>query len=76
MAQNRPGPAYRILTPRLVIRCWNPVDAPLLKEAVDSSIDHLKPFMPWAHQEPTPLVVARPSADGFTAVGRSNLPHS
>lgn len=55
MAQNQPGPAYRILTPRLVIRCWNPVDAPLLKEAVDSSIDHLKPFMPWAHQEPTSL---------------------
>ena len=50
-----PGPAYRILTPRLVIRCWNPADAPLLKAAVDASIAHLRPFMPWAADEPTPL---------------------
>jgi len=55
MDEKLPGPAYRIHTPRLVLRCWDPVDAPLLKEAVDSSIDHLRPFMPWAHQEPTTL---------------------
>ena len=52
-----PGPAYRIVTPRLVIRCWEPPDAPLLKAAVDDSIDHLRPFMPWAANEPTPLQV-------------------
>jgi RimJ/RimL family protein N-acetyltransferase len=50
-------PAYRILTRRMVLRCWEPKDAFLLKEAVDSSIDHLRPFMPWAHQEPTSLQV-------------------
>jgi RimJ/RimL family protein N-acetyltransferase len=27
----------------------------LLKEAVDSSLDHLRPWMPWAHEEPQPL---------------------
>jgi RimJ/RimL family protein N-acetyltransferase len=49
------GPAYRILTRRLVIRCWNPADAPLLKASVDENIDHLLPWMPWAADEPKPL---------------------
>ena len=48
-------PPYRIVTARLVIRCWEPRDAPLLKEAVDSSIDHLMPWMPWAADEPQSL---------------------
>lgn len=50
-----PGPAYRVLTDRLVIRCWNPEDAPLLKEAIEASVEHLKPFMPWAYNEPEEL---------------------
>ena len=49
------GPAYRVLTPRLVIRCYNPADAALLKEAVDVSLDHLRPWMPWAARYPQPL---------------------
>jgi RimJ/RimL family protein N-acetyltransferase len=49
------APPYRIETERLVVRCWEPRDAPLLKEAVDSSLDHLRPWMPWAHEEPQPL---------------------
>ena len=49
------GPAYRIVTPRLVVRCWEPRDAPLLKEAIDSSLDHLRPWMPWAQHEPQTL---------------------
>jgi len=49
------GPAYRIVTPRLVVRCWEPRDAPLLKEAIDSSLDHLLPWMPWAKHEPQTL---------------------
>ena len=48
-------PPYRITTERLTIRCWNPEDAPLLKEAIDSSLDHLRPWMPWAQEEPRPL---------------------
>lgn len=46
------GPAYRIVTDRLVIRCWKPADAPLLKVAIDESLDHLLPWMPWATSEP------------------------
>jgi RimJ/RimL family protein N-acetyltransferase len=46
------APPYRIETERLVIRCYDPHDAPLLKAAVDASIDHLLPFMPWARFEP------------------------
>lgn len=46
---------YRLETPRLVIRCYQPGDAPLLKAAVDASLDHLRPWMPWAVHEPTDL---------------------
>jgi RimJ/RimL family protein N-acetyltransferase len=49
------APPYRIVTERLVIRCWDPRDAPLLKEAIDSSVDHLRPWMPWAENEPETL---------------------
>ena len=49
------GPVYRIHTRRLVVRCWNPEDAPAIKAAVDASIEHLRPWMPWAHGEPTDL---------------------
>ena len=37
------------------MRCWEPLDAPRLKEAVDSSLDHLRPWMPWAHEAPVPV---------------------
>lgn len=49
--EGRPAP-YRIETERLVIRCYDPVDAPLMKEAIDSSLDHLREWMPWAWGEP------------------------
>jgi RimJ/RimL family protein N-acetyltransferase len=39
----------------LVIRCWEPHDAAPLKDAIDSSIDHLRPWMDWAADEPQPL---------------------
>jgi RimJ/RimL family protein N-acetyltransferase len=48
-------PPYRIATERLVVRCWQPADAALLKEAVDESLDELLPWMPWAAEEPQPL---------------------
>jgi RimJ/RimL family protein N-acetyltransferase len=47
--------AFRIETARLVIRCWKPADAGLAKEAIDTSLDHLRPWMPWAESEPTTL---------------------
>lgn len=43
---------YRIETDRLVIRCYQPTDGPLLKKSIDESIDHLLPWMPWAKNEP------------------------
>ena len=47
------NPAYRIETERLVVRCYQPSDAKLLAESVTENIEHLKTFMPWAHDEPT-----------------------
>lgn len=46
---------YRIETERLVIRPWGPEDSFMLKEAVDSSLDHLRPWLPWAEGEPTSI---------------------
>jgi RimJ/RimL family protein N-acetyltransferase len=46
---------YRIETERLVVRCYDPEDAPLLKDAVDRSLDHLRPWMPWTPDQPEPL---------------------
>lgn len=49
------NPAYRIETARLVVRCYQPSDGRLLAESVSESVEHLKPWMPWAHVEPEPL---------------------
>src|SRR5574338_986969 len=49
------NPAYRIETRRLVLRCYNPSDAPLLAESVTESVEHLRPWMPWVYAEPEPL---------------------
>jgi len=52
---NIANPAYRIETQRLVMRCYNPSDAQLLADSVNESLDHLKPWMPWAHNKPQPI---------------------
>ena len=49
------GPAYRIETERLLLRCWNPEDAPLLHTAVAESFEHLRPRIPWMKREPLSL---------------------
>ena len=48
-------PPYRIETERLVIRCWNPGDAEQLKATIDQNLHHLRRWMPWALNEPTPI---------------------
>jgi RimJ/RimL family protein N-acetyltransferase len=48
---------YRIETARLVLRCYDPSDAPLLKDAVDRSLEHLRAWMPWTPDDPEPLPV-------------------
>jgi RimJ/RimL family protein N-acetyltransferase len=47
--------AYRIETKRLLVRCYNPSDAEMLAESVTESLEHLRPWMPWAHSEPEPM---------------------
>ena len=49
------NPAYRIETRRLVIRCYAPDDAQMLADSITESVEHLKPWMPWAHAEPEPF---------------------
>lgn len=49
-------PVYRIETPRLVIRCWSPEDAALVKKAEDESREHLREFMLWAERGPETIV--------------------
>lgn len=51
------NPAYRIETERLVVRCYNPSDVQMLADSVAESVEHLKPWMPWAHAEPEPMQV-------------------
>jgi RimJ/RimL family protein N-acetyltransferase len=48
-------PPYRIVTERTVVRCWEPRDAPALKEAIDSSLPDLRPWLAWAYAEPRPI---------------------
>ena len=55
MNDRRRDPPYRIRTDRLVLRCWNPSDARLLKDAIDSSLENLRRWMPWAREEPTSI---------------------
>ncbi len=47
-----PTPAYRIITPQLLIRCYDPSDAQMLQTSVTESLEHLLPWMPWATAEP------------------------
>jgi RimJ/RimL family protein N-acetyltransferase len=58
---------YRVVTERLVQRCWAPRDAPGLKAAIDESLEHLRAFMPWAYDEPTELPDMAERLQGFRA---------
>lgn len=48
-------PAYRILTRRLILRCWEPADAAELRAVIEANREYLLPWMPWAINEPTSL---------------------
>jgi len=47
------APPLRIETPRLVLRCWDPADAPLFEPALASSVEHVGSWIPQAFDEPT-----------------------
>jgi len=46
---------YRIETERLVIRGYEPADALKLQRSVVRSMAHLRPWIPWAREEPREL---------------------
>ena len=48
--------AYRIETDRLVLRCWSPADASVLRTALDACDAHLRPYIPFMKDEPRTLV--------------------
>lgn len=52
MAERVITPPYRIETDRLVIRCWHPEDVWKMEAAVKSSLENLRPWMPWVQFEP------------------------
>src|ERR1043165_4872673 len=41
----------RLETPRLVIRFWQPEDAPSMLEAINEDRDSLFPWLPWARTD-------------------------
>lgn len=47
--------AYRLETERLLLRCWSPEDAPVLRQALDKSDQHLRPWIPFMKDEPRTL---------------------
>lgn len=49
------GPAYRIETRRLTLTAVEPRDAPAWSEAVAPSLSELRPYVPWARDEPLGL---------------------
>lgn len=55
MTETIPGPAYRIETQRLVIRCPEPGDAQRFIDAIVPNIEHLNPWLPWAGRDPLDL---------------------
>jgi len=51
-SEMRAEPPYAIRTQRLLIRCWEPTDVEGIRDAIGSSLEHLRPWMPWAAEEP------------------------
>ncbi len=49
------GPPYRIVTPHVVLRPFEPGDAPAFHRLIAENLDHLRPWVPWAADEPKPL---------------------
>ncbi|MCG8469537.1 MAG: GNAT family N-acetyltransferase [Gemmatimonadetes bacterium] len=50
-----------------MLRRWTPADARALKAAVDVSVDHLRPWMPWAAGAPFSLAETEEHLAGFEA---------
>jgi RimJ/RimL family protein N-acetyltransferase len=48
-------PPGTLETDRLTLRRWHPEHARGLKAALDLSVEHLRPWIPWAVAEPAPI---------------------
>lgn len=48
-----------------MLRAWRRTDAPLLKNAIDANLEHLRRWMPWALKEPSPLTAIEQRIDKF-----------
>lgn len=47
--------AYQIKTGRLLMRCWSPADARILRACLDDNDRHLRPWIPFMKDEPRSL---------------------
>jgi len=56
----------RVEAPRLVLRRWSHDEAGLLSAAIASSINHLRPWMPWIKFEPLTLAERVQLIEGWT----------
>jgi RimJ/RimL family protein N-acetyltransferase len=61
-----------IATPRLLLRCWDPADAPALRVAIDGSLTELREWLVWALAEPTPVEELAIRLETFAARFRSS----
>lgn len=41
-----------VVTPRLDVRLWRTDDVPVLRAAIEASLDHLRPWLAWIPSEP------------------------
>jgi ribosomal-protein-serine acetyltransferase len=55
----------RVRTDRLFLRHWEPSDAEALTTAISDSLEHLRPWLVWAWDEPVPLEKRLEYIDGF-----------
>ncbi len=63
--QNRVLPT-RVDTPRLVLRRWGHDEAAVLAAAITTSLEHLRPWMPWIKAEPLTLAERVQLIEGWT----------
>jgi RimJ/RimL family protein N-acetyltransferase len=58
---------YRIVTPSVVLRPFEPGDAPAVHQLIAENLDHLRPWVPWAASEPGPLAEKLVEVRGWRA---------
>jgi RimJ/RimL family protein N-acetyltransferase len=46
---------YRIVTPLVVLRPWDPAETPALQRLIADNLEHLRPWIEWIAEEPKPL---------------------